>query len=121
MRRTGGVRQTDDERKPKVLLSALFLFMLAESVNSTCLGARAEYLCKAPPTAADKKVRELAKLNRPDELRHYVQRTQSVDELYMLDDVSEEDAKRWELARRIDTSRSIRVMDLRNQNKSASR
>jgi hypothetical protein len=96
-------------------------FAAAALATSVSMGVHAEYLCKAPPTAADKRACELAKLDRPDDLRFFVQRTRGVYGLYMLDYVTEADAKRWELARGSDESRANVAIDAGEHQKSVSR
>jgi len=62
------------------------------------MGAHAEYRCQAPPTLEDKVACGLAKLDRPDELRLFIERTSSIYGLYFYDYVSPEDVDRWHSA-----------------------
>jgi hypothetical protein len=73
---------------------------------SASMGARGEYLCAAPKTAADTHACQLAKLDRPDELRHFIQRTQSVYGLYMPDYVRDADFERWDRTRQRESARN---------------
>jgi hypothetical protein len=96
-------------------------FAVAAFATSVCMGAQAEYLCNAPPSQADKRACELAKLDRPDELRHFIQRTRPIYGLSMADYVTEKDVQRWDMARRSEKAQSIIVIDVRDQSKSARR
>jgi hypothetical protein len=82
---------------------------------SLCVGAHAEYLCKAPPLPEDKRACELAKLDRPDALRQFIQRTQGTYDLNMLDYVTDEDVARWELARQQTPAQPAKAVASREQ------
>lgn len=56
--------------------------------------ARAEQRCANPETRIDQRACELAQRG-PEELRRFVQRTQSIYHLNFFDYVSEEQARRW--------------------------
>jgi hypothetical protein len=74
-------------------------FTFAAAVAGFTLAAHAEYLCKEPPTQADRKACELARQDSPAALIHFIERTNAVYHLYLPDYVSDADAARWELAR----------------------
>jgi len=97
---------------------SLAVAALAASVS---MGAHAEFRCKAPPTPEDKRACELAKIDRPDELRLFIQRTSSIYGLYFYDYVTEEDVNRWYALRRSEQARSIAADDNRDKEKSVSR
>jgi hypothetical protein len=85
------------------------------------IAAHAEYFCNPPPSQADKRACELAKLDRPDELRFFIHRTRAIYGLYMGNYVTEKDMERWDVARRSEEARSIEAKDDRKQIKSVSR
>lgn len=87
---------------------------------SFCVGAQAEYVCNAPPSQADKHACELAKRNRPDELRLFIQRTSGIYGFYFYDYVDAADVGRWHAARPGDDPLTA-ARDDHNQRKSASR
>ena len=71
-----------DTPKPArtVLLAAA-----ATAVAMVSLGAQAQSRCSAPPTQADRRACELAGAGRLDDLRRFIQRTQSIYGLYFYD------------------------------------
>lgn len=75
------------------------------------VGAHAEYRCKAPPMPEDKVACDLAKLDGPDELRQFIQRTSSIYGLYFYDYVSQQDFDHWDLAREHENTPSIKTAD----------
>jgi hypothetical protein len=76
--------------------AALFATLV---ITVASLPAHAEYRCAAPQFAAERHACDLAKLDRPDPLYRYIQRTRASYNLYMPDYVSERDVERWEKAR----------------------
>jgi hypothetical protein len=74
---------------------------------TVCISAHAEYRCSAPSRPEDKVACDLARQNRPDELRLFIERTASIYGLYFNDYVSQEDVDRWNLARRHDENPSL--------------
>jgi len=102
-------------------LEHILSFAFAAWAVSASLGAHAEYRCNPPPSQADKKACDLAKLDRPDELRLFIQRTRAIYGLYMPDYVTEEDARRWEVARQSEEGKALAKKDEQKQTKSASR
>ena len=57
----------------------------AASALAVSLGAQAQSRCSAPPTQADQRACRLASAGRLDELRRFIQRTQSIYGLYFYD------------------------------------
>jgi hypothetical protein len=106
-------------QKPHLKQALSFAF--AAFVVSVSFGAKAEYQCDRPPSQADKKACDLAKLNRPDELRLFIQRTRAIYGLYMPDYISEQDIQRWELARHSEEARPIAAKADSDQAKNARR
>ncbi len=80
------------------------LFVAAACVS---IGAHAEYRCKAPATPEDKQACELAKLSQPDELRHFIQRTNGAYGLYFFDYVMASDFTVSNVARHNEAPQSI--------------
>jgi hypothetical protein len=85
--------------------------VLAASLSS---GARAEFVCNAPSTPEDKRACELARQDRPDELRLFIQRTSSIYGLYFYDYVTEANVNRWTAADRSEKARSIAAAEDRD-------
>jgi hypothetical protein len=84
------------------------IFPAVAAVAATlCISAHAEYRCSAPPRPEDKVACDLARQDRPDELRLFIERTASIYGLYFNNYVSEEDVDRWNLARRHDERPSL--------------
>lgn len=84
------------------------IFPAVAAVAATlCISVHAEYRCGAPPRPEDKVACDLARLDRPDELRLFIERTASIYGLYFNDYVSEQDIDRWNLARRHDEGPSL--------------
>ncbi len=77
------------------------------------MGAHAEYRCATPAqlTNAERRACELAELDRPDQLRQFIERTSSIYGLYFYDYVSQRDVDRWDSARGPEKARSIRAAD----------
>jgi hypothetical protein len=86
---------------------AVILIMAA----SVPVAAHAEYRCASPASPADARACELVKHNAPDDLRHFVQRTNSIYGLYFYDYVRAADFDRWEAARQEDRARSVAAVD----------
>jgi hypothetical protein len=94
---------------------------VAAFAASVSIGAHAEYRCKAPPTPEDKRACELARTDRPDELRLFIQRTKSIYGLYFYDYVTEAEVNHWYAARRSDEARAIAAVDDGNKRESVKR
>jgi hypothetical protein len=94
---------------------------VAAIVASVSMGAHAEYRCKAPPTPEDERACELSRMDRPDQLRLFIQRTSSIYGLYFYGYVTEADVNRWDAARWSGEARSIVAVDDRDKAKSVSR
>jgi hypothetical protein len=84
---------------------------VAAFAASVSMGAHAEYRCKAPPTAQDVRACELVRVDRPNELRLFIQRTSSVYGLYFYDYVTQADTNRWDVARGGEQVPSIAAVD----------
>lgn len=85
------------------------------------MGAHAEFRCAVPPTPEDKRACQLARVDRPDELRLFIQRTSPIYGLYFYDYVTEADVNRWYVAQRSDEARLSTTADDRDKEKSSSR
>jgi len=72
-----------------------------------CISAHAEYRCNAPSKPEDKVACDLARQDRPDELRLFIERTASIYGLYFNDFVSQQDVDRWDVARSRDERPSL--------------
>jgi len=94
---------------------------VAALAASVSMGAHAEYRCAAPPTQEDKRACELAGVDRPDELRLFIQRTSPIYGLYFYDYVTEADVGRWYSAQRSEEARLSMTADDRDKEKSSSR
>jgi hypothetical protein len=90
---------------------------LAFAVVSASAEDHTAYLCKAPPTAADKQACAFARLDRPDELRRFIERTHSIYSLYMPNYVAEQDVERWDQARRDAARPSVTAVATRESEK----
>ena len=94
-------------------------FVAVAAVTGTIsMGAHAEYRCKAPPTPEDKVACDLAKLDRPDDLRLFIDRTSPIYGLYFYDYVSQQDVDRWDSVREHQDAQSITTADDRVKAKS---
>lgn len=80
------------------LCHAMILAASAAAMLAASGAARAEYRCDAPVNAGERHACELARLDRPDELRRYVERTRKIYALYLPDYVSASDVERWNRA-----------------------
>jgi len=87
------------------------LLAVAVVAATVSTGANAEYRCQALSTPEDNVACELAKLDRPDELRLFIERTRSIYGLYFYDYVSQNDVDRWYAARDPEKAPSIRAAD----------
>jgi hypothetical protein len=96
-------------------------FAVAAVAASVSMGAHAEHRCKAPPTPEDERACELARMDRPDELRLFIQRTSSIYGLYFFDYVTEADVNHRDVARQSEKARSITAVDDRDKGWSVSR
>jgi hypothetical protein len=94
---------------------------VAAFAASVSMGAHAEYRCNAPPTAEDVRACELARVDRPNELRLFIQRTSSLYGLYFYNYVTEADTNRWDVVRGSEQVSSIAAVDDGNQGESVSR
>jgi hypothetical protein len=75
-------------------------FAVAALAATVSLGAHAEFRCNAPAAPEDRRACELARMDRADELRWFIQRTMSIYGLYFYDYVNEADVDRWDAAHR---------------------
>lgn len=82
-------------------------FALAAIAAAFSVAAHAEYRCDAPAASEDRVACELAKLDRSDELRLFIERTKSIYGLYFDDYVSQRDVDRWDSAREHEEAQSI--------------
>jgi hypothetical protein len=94
---------------------------LAAFAASVSMGAHAEFRCKAPAEHEDVRACELARMDRPDELRLFIQRTSVIYGLYFYDYVNEADFNRWDAARRSEQARSIAAVGDRETGRRVSR
>jgi hypothetical protein len=90
-------------------------FAVATLAACVSMGAHAEFRCNLPPAPEDKRACELARIDRPDELRLFIQRTRSIYGLYFYDYVTEADVNRWYAPRRSEQARSIAAVDNRGE------
>ncbi len=67
------------------LARAVLLTAAAAAVAMVSLGAQAQSRCRAPATQADRRACEFASAGRLDDLRRFIQRTQSIYGLYFYD------------------------------------
>jgi hypothetical protein len=74
------------------LIVAFAALLLASAASGS---AQARYLCDAPPTPRDARACEAARQG-PGELRHFVQRMQSIENLQFSDYVDDATAAAWE-------------------------
>jgi len=105
------LREVNMKTSKKACCISLVVAAMAAGVAT---GAHAEFRCKAPPTPEDKRACELAKAARPDELRHFIQRTSSIYGLYFYDYVTQTDADRWYAARPTHEAQSVAAVDHRD-------
>jgi hypothetical protein len=94
-------------------------FVLAAVAASVSAGAGAENLCSASPTVAGQRACELAKLDRPEELRHFSRRTKGTYRLRIDEYVAAQDITRWDLARRGAEKRSSTDVAIGEREKTA--
>jgi len=73
---------------------ALLVAASAAAATFTAAQARAEYRCDEPKSSLDQRVCALAKQG-PNELRRFIQRTQSIYQLYFYDYANDRDFARW--------------------------
>jgi hypothetical protein len=121
VRRAGRTRETEMKFDQSHLLRQGFVIAVMALGGATCAAARADYLCDAPPTAADRHACELARLDRPDELRRFIQRTASIYSLYMPDYVAPADVARWDMARSASDKHPVADMATQENKASATR
>jgi hypothetical protein len=67
---------------------------------------RADYRCDEPKSALDQRVCAIAKQG-PNELRRFIQRTQSIYQLYFFDYANDRDFARWDAEGRGEPSRAV--------------
>ncbi len=63
----------------------LLLTLGAAAAAAVSVGAHAQSRCSAPATQADQRACQLARAGRLDDLRRFIQRTQSIYGLYFYD------------------------------------
>jgi hypothetical protein len=96
-------------------------FAVAALAATVSIGAQAEFRCKSGSFPEDKRACELAKLDRPDDLRRFIQTTRSIYALYFYDYVTEEDFDRWHAARKNEEARAITATADRDRQTGVSR
>ena len=87
---------TASNRSSRIRLAAAALAAVVS------LAANAEYLCNAPAAQEDKRACELAKQERPDALRHFIQTTAAIYGLYFYDYATPADFDRWDKVGRVE-------------------
>jgi hypothetical protein len=96
-------------------------FAVTALAAAVSMDAHAGYRCAAPPMPQDKRACELARVDRPDELRLFIQRTSPIHGLYFYDYVTEVDVNRWYVAQRREEARLSMKADDRDKEKISSR
>jgi len=88
-------------------------FAVAAVAATVSMGAHAEYRCATPAqlTNAERRACELAELDRPDQLRQFIERTSSIYGLHFYDYVSQRNVDSWDSARGPENAPSIRGAD----------